>query len=607
MSKRRRSTLPLLILTGLLVGAAYWYYSEEYRALREGTRTLADSGQYQGQLLAGQLHGHGVITWPNGARYEGEFENGLFSGHGSYHDGAGNHLIGRFVKGLANGEGRLEFADGSIYEGDFFNGHMHGEGTYTGVDGVKYQGELKLGRFDGTGEYTDFDGSYYAGEFSLGRFDGYGTYTRANGDVYAGEFERGRLHGKGQYTFAGNGQVFSGEFVNSDFTGMGTHTDPEGNQYIGEFKDWRYHGEGRFETIAGDVYEGVFYEGNLNGPGVHSGRDGDRYEGEFKNWLYSGHGKYTDPDGNIYEGEFQSGLFHGRGTLTYASPRDDKTEVTGEWLFGRHVAEIEEEMDFSAEIEQALYRQGNLLQEALDSLQPQREEHIDLYFLAVAGDGTQEVFRREVEFIHEQFDRDFDTRSRSITLVNSRTAINQYPMATTYSIEQALKAMADRMDPEEDILFLYLTTHGNENRKLKIDHHGLDLPDLSADHLARIFAELPIKWKVVVISACFSGGFIESLRDDHSLIMTAARHDRHSFGCTDDARMTYFGRAFFKESLPNARSFTEAFEAARILVRDWESKYETKSKPQIHAPAPILEHLQQWNEQSGAFIREPEP
>ena len=35
-----------------------------------------------------------------------------------------------------------------------------------------------------------------------------------------------------------------------------------------------------------------------------------------------------------------------------------------------------------------------------------------------------------------------------------------------------------------------------------------------------------VKWKIVVISACFSGGYIEPLKDDHSLIVTAAdAHD----------------------------------------------------------------------------------
>jgi Peptidase C13 family len=38
-----------------------------------------------------------------------------------------------------------------------------------------------------------------------------------------------------------------------------------------------------------------------------------------------------------------------------------------------------------------------------------------------------------------------------------------------------------------------------------------------------------IRWKVVVISACYGGGFIDPVKDDTTLVITATRHDRRSF------------------------------------------------------------------------------
>ncbi|MDZ7782740.1 MAG: hypothetical protein U5K56_07315 [Halioglobus sp.] len=68
-----------------------------------------------------------------------------------------------------------------------------------------------------------------------------------------------------------------------------------------------------------------------------------------------------------------------------------------------------------------LYNQHRLLDAALDAIEPNRPDAIDLYLLAIAGDGSQEVFRREVEFVEDLFARNFDTAGRSLSLINSRT------------------------------------------------------------------------------------------------------------------------------------------------------------------------------------------
>ena len=58
--------------------------------------------------------------------------------------------------------------------------------------------------------------------------------------------------------------------------------------------------------------------------------------------------------------------------------------------------------------------------------------------------------------------------------------------------------------------------------------------------------------------------------------------DRSSFGCTDDARYSYFGEALLVDALAEADSLTEAFEQAREIVsaREAEQDY-TPSEPQM--------------------------
>ena len=250
-----------------------------------------------------------------------------------------------------------------------------------------------------------------------------------------------------------------------------------------------------------------------------------------------------------------------------------------------------------------MYNQRELLDEQAAALQPGRPGRVDLYFLGIGGDGSQGVFRREVEFVKDQFDQRFGTRGRSLALINSGVSAAATPLATTTSIRAALAAIAERMDPDEDVLFVYLTSHGSEDHHLLLNQEGVDLRSLSAKELASMLAELPLRWKVVVISACYSGGFIPALAHDDTLVITAAAADRTSFGCTDLADFTYFGEAYFKEALAATDDFAAAFDTARVTVAARELSEgivgQETSQPQIHRPQALLAQLQRWREQRG--------
>jgi hypothetical protein len=96
---------------------------------------------------------------------------------------------------------------------------------------------------------------------------------------------------------------------------------------------------------------------------------------------------------------------------------------------------------------------------------------------------------------------------------------------------------------------------------------------------------------VVVISACYSGGFIPLLQDDMTLVMTAARTDRVSFGCSEDNDFTYFGRALFAEALNETDDLQRAFELAKAKVAEREQAdgFEA-SEPQIWPAKAVLQH-----------------
>jgi hypothetical protein len=101
-----------------------------------------------------------------------------------------------------------------------------------------------------------------------------------------------------------------------------------------------------------------------------------------------------------------------------------------------------------------------------------------------------------------------------------------------------------------------------------------------------------IKWKVLVISACYSGGFIKPLEDENTLIITATDASSQSFGCENGEDFTWFGKAYFDEALRRTRSIAEAFELARQAVaqREREQKLPA-SNPQMYVGAAIKDKL----------------
>jgi hypothetical protein len=417
-----------------------------------------------------------------------------------------------------------------------------------------------------------------------------------DGGRYYGSLRDGKSQGHGRLEWA-DGNVYEGAFEDGVFSGRGRLTGADGRRYNGDFARGQFSGRGRFEAPNGEIYEGDFIAGDFTGRGTYSRPDGARYRGEFLKWRLHGQGRFVDANGDIYEGEFKDGAFDGQGTLTYAKARPDgRTETRGVFRNWRPVDDPELRQAGLA-VESALLTQRRLLDAALAALAPGRPGVIDLYLLAVAGDGSQEVFRREAEYVRSQFDERYGTSGRSIVLVNSRSTLASAPMATQLSIDEALKTIAARMNRDEDILFLFLTSHGSREHQLALRQNHMTLRDLPARELGQLLKESGIRWKVIVVSACYSGGFIEPLRDESSLIITASRHDRASFGCADENDFTFFGRAFFKESLPGARSFQDAFVKADALVAAWEKKDQPKeehSLPQLHSTGAINQQLTRW-------------
>ncbi|OGA21000.1 MAG: hypothetical protein A3I01_18500 [Betaproteobacteria bacterium RIFCSPLOWO2_02_FULL_65_24] len=242
--------------------------------------------------------------------------------------------------------------------------------------------------------------------------------------------------------------------------------------------------------------------------------------------------------------------------------------------------------------EDLFHAQGGLLDANLAALQPQRAGIADLYFVGFAPYGTQDVFGKELQTVSRLIEERFDAAGRSLLLGNDPATLGNLPIASATNLRAALARVGRIMDAEEDVLFLYITTHGSEDGELSVELPPLQLSQIRPAALARMLHDSGIKWKVLVISACYSGGFIEPLKDQNTLIITATDARNQSFGCDNGEDFTWFGKAYFDEALRRTRSFAEAFELARAAVaqREREQKL-TASNPQMYAGAAIKHKL----------------
>ncbi len=248
--------------------------------------------------------------------------------------------------------------------------------------------------------------------------------------------------------------------------------------------------------------------------------------------------------------------------------------------------------DTQLNVEDIFYRQGDLIKRETDKLLPERAGQVDLYFLGLAGYADEDVFMNEVMLVKELFDEQFDTRERSLLLINNDETVEDLPLANAHNFELAVMALAETMNPAEDILFLILTSHGSEEHKLSIDYYPLEMNDISPGKIKTILDNAGIKWRVIVISACYSGGFIEPLIDENTMIITASDKDKKSFGCGHDGDYTYFGEALFGKHLQLERNFSTAFYAAKkdIEARETEESIDA-SMPQIRIGENIEKQL----------------
>jgi len=244
------------------------------------------------------------------------------------------------------------------------------------------------------------------------------------------------------------------------------------------------------------------------------------------------------------------------------------------------------------------------LRKALDALQPQRPGTTDLYVVGFAGDASEDVFRNETQYLRQLFAQRFDAAGRIVTLINHADNLGAQayaPQASYDNLADTLQRIGKLMDKREDALLLFLTSHGTEQHELYVQFgpgEDADYDTITPKELRGLLDDAGIRNRVIVLSACYSGGFVPALKSPDTLIITAARRDRPSFGCGNTASATYFGRAWLIDALARTTDFVESYRlaTAEITARE-QAEGEAPSYPQLYVGARIAPLLQRWRAQ----------
>ena len=242
---------------------------------------------------------------------------------------------------------------------------------------------------------------------------------------------------------------------------------------------------------------------------------------------------------------------------------------------------LRQEHNEAADVARIEKAQPALLRTEVAALAPQQKGVTDVYVLGIAGWGDQDVFVKELDGGLESIASVLPTKNHTIRLINRRDTLETFPLANLANIQAAMHAIGNVMDKDEDVLVLFMTSHGG--------HTGfaLELPggtvELTPQQLAAALDSEGIKNRVVIVSACYSGIFVPPLANDNTIVIAAADDQHTSFGCAPERDWTYFGDAFLRQSLQPGTDFEQAFAHARTLIEGWElMDHAPSSNPKAH-------------------------
>ena len=226
----------------------------------------------------------------------------------------------------------------------------------------------------------------------------------------------------------------------------------------------------------------------------------------------------------------------------------------------------------------------SVMSSQLAALPPQRPGIVDTYVL-VASFWNDPVFENEAKEAAGIIARRYDATDRTIVLSAGRgqNMPRNYAVSTPNNFNAALGRIGQIIDPKEDLVLVFFTSHGAPDGSVAIQEKGRMGGAIRAVNLRDALDLAGINNRLVIVSACFSGHFILPFSDPGTVVLTAAAADKTSFGCEPSRDWTFFGDALINTALRTPQPFDIAIAQAFDLIRHWEiSKRLQPSRPQFY-------------------------
>lgn len=220
---------------------------------------------------------------------------------------------------------------------------------------------------------------------------------------------------------------------------------------------------------------------------------------------------------------------------------------------------------------------------AVAALQPHKAGSVDSYVLSIGFD-SDPLFKRESAEAAKVLSRRYHASGRTMVLAaGSDSKSTGTAQGSPDTMAAALEAISAKMNPAEDVLILFVTTHGSPEAGLVYRDGEEGLGAVGPKRLAALLDQYGFKRRMVILSACYAGIFIPALYGDQHVTITAAAADRPSFGCMPTNDWTFFGDALINNALRKPHGLVKAVDEAMSLIKGWEKTYKLNpSQPQFY-------------------------
>ncbi len=218
-------------------------------------------------------------------------------------------------------------------------------------------------------------------------------------------------------------------------------------------------------------------------------------------------------------------------------------------------------------------------------------------FLGSAQHSQSLVFQRDILSMEKNL-KNLQPQTVSILLSNQvETQQLQFPFATTTNLERIFDRLSRWSYAQPMSLTVLVSTHGSPG-VLSVNIGNQYHPPLRTAQLKTWLDHLHPRTQVtLLLSACYSGSFVDALQGPNRMIISASAADRNSFGCRYHEKNTWFIGQLLGPHFAPQSTWNEVFTATRAGVEAQERalRMSPPSNPQIRSAESLRNmSLAQW-------------